>query len=87
MKYYEFRYQSKSHKIIAMLMDIAVAFLSHILTVGFSVGICIANDLDKYWPNELYFILFGISVVVGIIFVIKYCTALKGVILYDDIYQ
>lgn len=84
MKYYEFRYQSKSHKIIAMLMDIAVAFLSPILTVGFSVGICIANDLDKYWPTELYFILFGISVVVGIIFVIKYCTALKGVILYDD---
>ena len=44
-----------------MLMDIAVAFLSPILTVGFSVGICIANDLDKYWPTELYFILFTLS--------------------------
>lgn len=84
MKYYEFRYKSKFTKVIVQIIDILTALLGPSLTVGFTILVLDVNGLTAHWPTELYIVLLGIATISGIIFAVKYCTALKGVILYSD---
>ena len=84
MKIYYFRYKNFSEKLasgfISFLSNLAIPIVSFYAII-FLLGLF---GLLKHTPLEFSFVLFSLSIVIGVICAIRYCVCFKGVTLYDS---
>lgn len=84
LKSYAFQYPNLFEKIFNGI----IIFLGNFATpiVGcYLFCVCMSIfGLSNHMPAEMYFTLLGLSIILGIIFMFKYCFSFKGVTLYSS---
>lgn len=84
MKFYEFRYKSKSAKISANILNVIGCFLyPQFITIFFLFVLSILG-VNKFWPNWCAPVLIINSFILGFVFVVRYFKNYKGVFICDD---
>lgn len=84
IKIYNFRYSNFSDKIIGGLFSFFTNLGFPIVSfyvIAIAMGLC---GIIKYFSVELMMALLVLSIILGLIFAIRFCVCFKGVVLYDS---
>lgn len=84
VKIYNFKYTNSIDKFskgfFSFFTNLAVPIVTFYI-IAIAMGLC---GVTKYFSVELMMILLFFSIIVGLIFALKYCFCFKGIILYDS---
>lgn len=84
MKFYEFRYRSKLAKIAAGIISTLICLIYPPVIAFIFIIILNFFGVNDYWPTWCAPAIMGISVILGFVFVIKYFSNYKGVMINDN---
>lgn len=84
VKLYKFRYHNKTEKFTEVFFSVCTNFAVPIITfILITIALSIIG-VNEYMNEGLWMALLFISIVLGIVMVLKYSFSFKGVILYDN---
>lgn len=81
---YDFRYSSAIAKAVEVFLSALSNLLAPIFLCFAAFMIMSLTGIEKYLDFEVYATLFCLSLILGIILVIRYCFIYKGVTLYNN---
>ena len=84
MKFYEFRYNSRTEKRISSVLNFANCLIYPIIVTFIFLTILLFLGLRKSWPDWISPAMYGIAAVAGIVMAVIYATNMKGVLVGDD---
>lgn len=87
MKYYEFKYDSKTIKLIGLIYGIIQNLVYPQMYCFIIVCIYYLFHLNKYIPAEVTVITYIVSVIIGIILAFRLVFSKKGVFLSDSFFE